>query len=198
MKGFIRQTGVVVAFGSLLFASVGCYHYRELVDPCWPERYNSMARQSVRDIHNAQAEKGHVLDQTIWNYHFEVDPKTDGPTDRLNAMGIEHLKYLSRKLPVPDPQLYLQHAQDISYASNVAPGKLVDSRNQLNTRRSQAVEHFLATQTVGRSTSYQIAVHDFAPPSYPPNWTHGSVDVIKKDIDAGKLRDFTLPSISNK
>lgn len=196
MKGFIRQTAAVFAFGSLLFAGVGCYHYRELVDPCWPERYNAMARQSIRDIHNAQADKGHVLDQTIWNYHFESDPKTGAPTDKLNAMGIEHLKYLSRKLPSPDPQLYLQHSQDIPYASNVAPEKLIDQRNQLNNRRSQAIERFLATQTIGRPGTYQIAVHDFAPPSYPPGWTQNAISNVETNIKGATLQNFALPSIS--
>ena len=196
MKGFIRQTTAVFAFGSFLLAGVGCYHYRELVDPCWPERYNSMARQSVRDIQNAQADKGHALDQTIWNYHFEIDRKTGAPTDRLNPMGIEHLKYLSRKLPAPDPQLYLQNAQDVPYANNVAPEKLVEQRNQLNNRRAQAIERFLATQTVGRAATYQVAVHDFAPPSYPPGWTQGSVNLIEQDIKGGMLRSFSLPAIN--
>ncbi len=196
MKGFIRQTTAVVAFGSLLFAGVGCYHYRELVDPCWPERYNSLARQSVRDLHNAQADKGHVLDQTIWNYHFEIDPKTGAPTDHLNAMGIEHLKHLSRKLPAPDPQLYLQNAQDVPYAANVAPEKLVAQRNQLNDRRAKAIEKFLSTQTAVRPASYQVAVHDFAPTSYPPTWTDSSIQNIERNTKSGVMQNFVMPAIN--
>ena len=55
MKGFIRQTAVGCCFGAVLFTLAGCYTYRNLVDPCWPERYSSMARHSVRDISNAHA-----------------------------------------------------------------------------------------------------------------------------------------------
>src|SRR5215212_2230592 len=114
MKGFIRLAAAGFCFSGIIFAS-GCAKYRECVDPCWPERYNSMARQSVRDMHNAQADKGHILDQTVWNWMFEVDPETGAPTDRLGAAGIEHLKYLSRRQPVPDFNIFIQHAQDIGF-----------------------------------------------------------------------------------
>src|SRR6516164_5354549 len=99
MKGFIKHAAALSCFGAGLFALLGCGHYRELVDPCWPERYNSMASNSVREMSIAQSDMGHKLDQTIWNYHFDMG------TDNLNAEGRERLLYLSRRQPVPDFQL---------------------------------------------------------------------------------------------
>src|SRR5438552_7180041 len=110
MNGFVKATVAGLCLGTG-FTLVGCSEYRQVVDPCWPHRYNAEARHSVRETFGAQAHNGHVLDQTVWNYHFEVDPKTGGPTDTLNAAGMEHLHYLARRQPVPDPAIYLQTAQ---------------------------------------------------------------------------------------
>src|SRR5579862_3305478 len=98
MKGFITQ----FAAGSLLSAGVfvvaGCSHYRDVVDPCWPDRYDKIARDSVHEMTNAQADKGHLLDQTVWNWHFEKD-KADGPTANLSGAGIAALQIISRRTP---------------------------------------------------------------------------------------------------
>ncbi len=94
MNGFIKTTVAGLCLGSGLTVMVGCYQYRQWVDPCWPERYNAEARVERARHSGAQAHNGHVLDQTVWNYHFEVDPKSGLPTDRLNVAGMEHLKYL--------------------------------------------------------------------------------------------------------
>jgi hypothetical protein len=164
MKGFIKHAAAGLCYSAALLPFVGCYHYREVVDPCWPERYNGMARQSVREISNAQADKGHILDQTIWNWHFKSDDKTGAPTDELNAAGIEHLKYISRRLPVPDMQLFLQNAQDITYDGKGDPKALVKARQQLNDRRAASIQRFLSTQLTPGAGAYNVAVHDFAPP----------------------------------
>ena len=111
MKGFIPRTALGLAL--CLSSLAGCAYYREIVDPCWMERYDFQARSSVNEMNNAQAYNGHVLDQTIWNYDFEHDPKTGAPTDVLNPAGIERLKYLSRRRPVADCRLYLATAQDL-------------------------------------------------------------------------------------
>src|SRR5438270_4719522 len=119
MNGFIKATAAGLCLGAGLNALVGCTHYREIVDPCWPERYNAEARLSVRETFGAQVHNGHVLDQTVWNYHFEVDPKTGGPTDKLTEGGKEHLKYLTRRMPAPDPTLFLQTAQEVPGAATL-------------------------------------------------------------------------------
>lgn len=106
MNGFIRHATLCTCVGASLAAMLGCVPaYRELVDPCWPERYNYLARNSVRDAFNAQAANGHALDQTIWAEYF------DG-RNRLTERGEERLKYLALRRPVPDPKVYLQKSGD--------------------------------------------------------------------------------------
>src|SRR5947209_5202561 len=48
-----------------------CQAYRNLVDPCYPQRYEYMARKEVNEAFIPQVQNGHVLDQTIWNWMFE-------------------------------------------------------------------------------------------------------------------------------
>src|SRR5437588_313546 len=125
MKGFVKHTVAGLILGAGLASAVGCLNYRKCVDPCWPERYNAQARQTVHEGFNAQADNGHILDQTVWEYHFEKD-KTGAPTEKLSAGGMEHLKYLARRRPFPDARVYLQTAQDIR--RNLPPEKLVLAR----------------------------------------------------------------------
>lgn len=162
MNGFIKTTVAGLCLGSGLTVMVGCYQYRQLVDPCWPERYNAEARMSVRNTFAAQVHNGHMLDQTVWNYHFEIDPKTGLPTDRLNPAGMEHLKYLARKLPVPDTRLYLQTAQEIPGAGVMSPERLGQVRADLDSRRVAAIQRYLAGMMSGRPTAaaFDVAVVD--------------------------------------
>src|SRR5262245_40663061 len=109
MKGIITRAVVVACLGTSLAATGGCKLYRNLVDPCWPERYNYQARVCVEDHFSTQAANGHVLDQTVWNYHFEKG------TPKLTLAGQEHLAYLARRRPHPDPKVFVQTAQDVVY-----------------------------------------------------------------------------------
>jgi hypothetical protein len=193
MNGFIRIT--VAGFGLALLLSplVGCVCYRDLVDPCWPERYNAMARHSVHDMVNVQADKGHLLDQTIWNWMFETDVKTGLPTDRLSGAGIEQLKYISRRLPCPDGHLWLQNAQDIPFINDVPPEKLIAVRNELNDRRIHAIQRFLGTQVYAcGATNFQVAIHDFAPPGIPQRVIIGTQNPIPPIQGALQKRDMNF------
>jgi hypothetical protein len=155
MKGLIAKAlaGGLWAVGAL--AACGCggeMTYRDIVDPCWPERYNAVARREVNDVTAPQVHNGHVLDQTVWNEYFETG------TDKLNVAGQEKLKYIARRRPAPDLVVYVQNAQDVPYD----PAKPEDStarRNELNARRTQAVQNFLSAYT-GSGQPFQVAVHD--------------------------------------
>ena len=120
------------------------------------------ARLSVRETFGAQAHNGHVLDQTVWNYHFEADPKTGAPTDKLNAAGIEHLHYLVRRQPTADPNVFLQTAQDVPGAATLTSDKLSKARSDLDNKRVAAIQKYLAGATSGHGqmVAYQVAVHD--------------------------------------
>jgi hypothetical protein len=169
MKGFITKAVAAVCGASLLGVAGGCYHYRDLVDPCYPERYNYMARQEVHAALTPQVHNGHVLDQTIWNYHFEYDATKQMGTDKLTPGGMDDLAELARRRPVPDPMLYLQTAHDIPY-DPAAPEKFAQLRADLDSRRIQAIQKYLGAETAGRNLSFQVAVHDPAEPgmaAYP-------------------------------
>jgi hypothetical protein len=161
MKGFVTRAAGLLA-GAAAAAGGGCY-YRDVVDPCWPERYTYVARQEVNAAFAPQVQNGHVLDQTVWNYDFE-----DG-TDRLTAGGLEHVAYLARRRPCPDSVVYVQTAQDVPYDAN-NPERLQEVRQQLDARRVVAVQKFLTAQTAGRPVAFQVLVHDPADPSINGVW----------------------------
>jgi hypothetical protein len=150
MNGFIRKAALGVCLGASLSALSGCVSaYRQCVDPCWPERYNYMARQSVRETFNAQAANGHTLDQTIWNQHFEPG------TNKLTRQGEEHLKYIARRMPAPDPRVFVQVAYD---------GK--GDPKSLNDQRAQAVQDYLGKIAAFRNmpVGFDVTVVDLPEP----------------------------------
>src|SRR5207245_8548208 len=103
-----------------------------------------------------QVQNGHVLDQTVWSYHFEPG------TDKLTPGGMEQLITLGRRRPVPDPTIFIQTAQvgvDLVY-DPTAPSKLAERRLQLDNDRVAAVQKFLNAQTDGRHLAFQVLVHD--------------------------------------
>lgn len=170
MNGLIRNSLVGIALGTGVLSS-GCCRgiYRDLVDPCWPERYNAQARKSTQEIFDAQAANGHVLDQTVWNRHFDADPKTGAPTDKLSVAGMDHLKYLSRRKPSPDPRIFLQTAQEVPGGAAAPLDKFAAARAELDTKRAAAVQAYLAAITSGReqTVAYQVVVHDPADVGIP-------------------------------
>jgi hypothetical protein len=151
MKGFITRAAGLCACAAAA-AGGGCY-YRDVVDPCWPERYNYQARLEVNAAFAPQVQNGHVLDQTVWNYDFEPN------SDRMTAGGLEHVAYIARRRPCPDGVVYVQAAQDVLYDSS-NPKKMIADRQELDAKRVAAVQQFLAAQTDGRGLSFQVLVHD--------------------------------------
>jgi hypothetical protein len=152
MNGIIRNIGQVLCWTCALGGMLGCYQYNEVIDPCWPQRYNYMAKRELKVAIAPQVNNGKVLDQTLWNYHFEAG------TDRLTAGGLEHLAYIVRRRPCPDTCLFLQTAQDISYDPS-SPDKLAETRQELDLKRMQAIQKFLAAQTNGQYV-FNIQIHD--------------------------------------
>jgi hypothetical protein len=158
MKGFIFKTmGVACAIGALA-ASGGCYGYHDIVDPCYPQRYEFAARHEVVDAFAPAVLNGHVLEQTIWNYHFETG------TAILTPGGMDRLAYLARRRPCPDPTIYLQVAEDILY-DPANPVAFVEARNLLDSKRVQAIMDYLAAQTAGRPCNFTVVRHDPDDPS---------------------------------
>jgi hypothetical protein len=152
MKGLIAQA----LCGAGLLAGVGCYgidSYSDLVDPCYPHRYNQTARQEVIAAVTPQMSNGHVLDQTLWNSAFEAG------SDKLTAGGFAKLGQLARRRPAPDPVVYVQTAQDIPYDRD-APDKFTQARKELDQKRADAVQKYLLAYAGPRGLSFQVLVHD--------------------------------------
>ena len=149
MKGIV--TALCVTSGLAVVG--GCDCYRNLVDPCYPERYEYAARQEVIAAFAPQVQNGHFLDQTVWNYHFEPG------SDKLTPGGLERLTYLVRRRPYPDCTLYLATAHDIFY-DPAAPNKYEEQRATLDQRRILAIQNYLAAETSGRHLSFEVVVHD--------------------------------------
>ena len=196
MNGFLRSAFAGVCLGSSALV-VGCSHYRDVVDPCYPDRYNMEARKVTRDVFDTQAFNGHVLDQTIWNYHFERDEKNN-PTDKLNALGIEKLRYLVQRRPTPDGKLYLQTANDI-YLADADIGLLGAKRQELDARRSQAVQRYLSAQMVGRNcaVNWDIAVHDAPEVGQPSTMAGGATGAVSVVGSYPKLQGSFSGSLSS-
>jgi hypothetical protein len=163
MNGFIARTMTVACLVAGAAVTGGCCCYRDIVDPCYPERYEYAARQEVYQSMAPQVHNGHILDQTMWNWHFEYDDVRKVGTDRLNPAGMEHLTYLIRRRPCPDPVIYLATAEDITY-DPAGPDRFAEARADLDNRRIQAIQKYLAAQTAGRHMNFQVLVHDPADP----------------------------------
>jgi hypothetical protein len=176
MNGFVRKTALVIGC-TLGAAVVGCDTLpknctdggagaglkptaqeltscsNQLYDRCWPERYNNLAIREVNRASTPQVLNGHVLDQTVWNHHFEPG------SDRLNAAGQATLQYLSRRRPCPDTTVYLATALDLPYDPG-CPDRYCGARQELDSLRAAAIQKYLVGLNCGRPTEFQVCVHD--------------------------------------
>lgn len=182
MKGFIKQTAAAVCLGASVVALIGCQHYREVVDPCWPERYSQSARESVRDMHNAQADKGHLLDHTLWAADFNGN--------ELKPSGKAKLKYIANREPVAVVmKVYLQNAESEEDAAK---------RSATNAARKKAILAHLSSQNWDdRKTIYEVEVHNYAQPTHLSDWTNKALEGVEKNIKAGTPQTFVSPSSSS-
>ena len=174
MKGFIAKTVTAVGMsGAAIVMANGCY-YRDLVDPCYPQRYNYAARMEVNQALAPQVRNGHILDQTVWNYDFEPG------TARLTPGGMEILAYMARRRPTPDNCIYVQIAEppDITYDPK-APDKYSEARAKLDNERVQAVQNFLAAETAGRNLTFNVILHDPAEVGISANPANRSVQAMQ-------------------
>jgi uncharacterized membrane protein YgcG len=104
------------------------------------------ARNSVRTALAPQVSNGNVLDQTVWDFHFE----TGKP--ELNAMGKDHLKRLARRRPVAQEVIFLQVAQN--------PDENVNNK-ELNKARSENIKTYITKISEDKvHPEFQVVLHD--------------------------------------
>jgi len=126
-------------------------------DPCWPDRYANEARELTVASFQPQVDNGHILDQTIWNLHFEYGG------EKLNGAGMDKLDQLSRRRPTPDVHIFLQTSRDIVYDSE-KPADYAAKRVDLDTKRVAGIQKYLKATLTGRELAFDIQIHD---PAYP-------------------------------
>jgi hypothetical protein len=160
MNGFIKRTMTVLCLGGVTALGGCCWtdkHLCDCYDNCWPDRYCFQAQQSVMQAFGAQVYNGHVLEQTMFTFHF-VPGKAE-----LTAGGMERLSYLARHRPEPDTHLYLQTAQDVVYNPK-NPEKYAADRSKLDAERIEAIQRYLSAETAGRPVMFEVAIHDAPTP----------------------------------
>lgn len=164
MNGYRTKLFSAAAVAAGLMAA-GCHSWGENHshgDPCWPDRYANETRAAVVASFQPQVENGHILDQTVWNLHFEYG------SDKLTGGGMDKLDQLSRRRPQPDTKLFLQTARDISFDA-AKPNDYADKRVELDSKRVAAVQRYLKTTLTGRETAFDIQIHDPVYPGIPVN-----------------------------
>ena len=161
MSKMTKVLSGAVLVGGIMAA--GCHHTGKggdtewHGDPCWPDRYSNEARRLQVGSFEPQVLNGHILDQTIWNQHFEIG------SEKLNAAGMDKLDQLARRRPAPDTRIFLQTARDLVYNAE-KPGDYATKRSELDVRRAAAIKQYLETSLTGRPSKFEVEVHD---PSMP-------------------------------
>lgn len=157
-------TAAMLAFGGL--GAVGCSADRPGLQArfqdlngnnSWPERNNHLARESVIHPFETQLNNAEVLNGVLNNQDF------DSGTDRLNGVGRDKLDRHARKMPAPNPKLYLQTAGDVSY-DPAHPEKVAVARTDLDQKRSQAILSYLNTRPNTRGAAFEVTTIDIADP----------------------------------
>lgn len=183
-KAKILSAALAVGGG---MAGIGCVHtdrpglqnrYSNLVDTSWPERYASVARKEVLTPFAIQVNNGHIIDQTIYSYHFEPG------SDKLTTGGREKLDVLDHRRPTPDPMIYLQVAQDQAY-DPAHPEKFVADRNTLDAKRAQAILRYLNASTPDRPVNWQVQLIDAASITVPAEWRAGPYRGLQRQFTSG-------------
>jgi hypothetical protein len=122
-----------------LMSVTGCYGtFHEVVDPCYPERYNCKAREEVNAFRNMQEANGTAIEQTLYAHYFMPGEA------KLNDGGIAFLERITHRRPSPETTIYIQTAQntyDLDFNQNA--GQVAQKRTDLDNARKALVEQFV-------------------------------------------------------
>ncbi|HQR41249.1 MAG TPA: hypothetical protein PLX97_01165 [Gemmatales bacterium] len=124
-----------------VLSTTGCYGtFHEIVDPCYPERYNCKAREAVHNLSAAQVQNGLMYEQTMFVHHFNPAESS------LNAGGVAHLQRLANRRPAPESTIYLQTAQNSYDLDYKKPEEYANKRKELDEKRKVAIEAYLKSE----------------------------------------------------
>jgi outer membrane protein OmpA-like peptidoglycan-associated protein len=124
----------------------------------WPERNSALARQAVLHPFEVQQNNAAVVNDVILNAYF------DNGTDVLNGVGRDKLDQLARKMPAPNPVIWLQTSNDVVFDAK-APDKTSAARGELDQKRAGAVLAYLNARPAARGTGYNVQVVDNPDPT---------------------------------
>lgn len=156
----------------------GAHSCKDLYDRCWPVRYSNLAHRAVNRAFTPQVQNGHVLEQTVWNHHFECG------TAMLNPAGQATLQQISRRRPEPDRTVYVATSLDLPY-DPACPDRYCAARQELDALRVAAVQKYLVGLNCGRCQDYQVLVHDPADVSLHTNGVSRSVQLMYGQFRGG-------------
>ena len=103
-------------------------------------------------------DNGHVLDQTIWNYHFEPG------TDKLTPAGLEKLDYLARTPAGPGPAAVPADGPRRGRTTRPTRTSWSPTASDLDAKRAAAVQKYLAARPPAGRWPFEVQVHDPADP----------------------------------
>lgn len=124
----------------------------------WPERNSYLARQPVLHAFETQANNAKSVNDVMLNAYFENGTAT------LNPVGRDKLDQLARRMPSPDPLVFLQSAHDVPYDEK-APDKTVAARGDLDAKRASAILAYLNTRVAAKNTPFSVQAIDIQDPS---------------------------------
>lgn len=162
MTGKTRKAAVAVA--AAVLGAVGCAgpglqeRFQEVNNNnMWPERNGYLARQAVLHPFEVQQNNAAVVNDVILNAFFE------NGSDKLNGVGRSKLDQLARKMPSPNPTVFLQTANDVAYDEK-APEKSAVARGDLDQKRASAVLAYLNSRP-SRGVSFSVQAIDIDDPT---------------------------------
>ena len=143
--------------------AAGCHSWGENHshgDPCWPDRYANETRAAVVASFQPQVENGHILDQTVWNLHFEYgsDKLNGGGHGQTRPADAVAARSRTRSCSCKPPATSRYDAEK--------PNDYADKRVELDTKRVAAVQKYLKTTLTGRETAFDIQIHDPVVPGH--------------------------------
>jgi hypothetical protein len=185
-------SALALLVGALALASVPSAAGPPNRYPRWPSYFDQRARSAVVQPLYHQALNGLILDQTVWNHHFQYQTPAE-----LHSSGVNLLDRLARRhvnSGIPGPlHIYLQTAVDSPYQPG-KPGVVIQARQTFDHKRSEAVHAFLDATYPG--LPFVVHVHNPPRVGLSPQETLTIITQMEQLAPRGYLTQEVLGGIS--